>query len=84
MDIETIVPKHFDRATFDSLSVESQCKVLALYELAHILDIKGYKPITPKEFFTLYDMRTPELFDTLTGMVNAVAQGTISEKYKKA
>ena len=84
MDIQAIVPKDFDRATFDSLSNESQCKVLALYEVAHILDIKGYKPITPKEFYTLYDLDAIELYDTCTGLINAIQQGTIPARFKKA
>jgi len=84
MDIDAIVPQDFDRATFDSLSTESQCKVLALFEVAHILDIKGYKPITPKEFYTLYDLDPMDLYDTCTGLINAIQQGTIPARFKKA
>jgi hypothetical protein len=84
MDIETIVPKDFDRATFDSLSTESQCKVLALYEVAYLLDRDGYKPITPKEFYTLYELDPIELYDTCTGLINAIQQGNIPAHFKKA
>lgn len=82
MEITAHVPQDFNRATFDELSTDSQCKVLALYEVAYLLELHHLKPLTPKEFYNVYDMDANSCYDTCTSFINAIVQGNIKETRK--
>jgi hypothetical protein len=79
MEILVHVPPHFNKSTFDSLSAESQCKVAALFEVAYILDVNHLKPLSPKEFYSIYDLDAHECYDTCTSLINAAVQGLIKK-----
>lgn len=82
MEILVHVPKDFNRATFDSLSTDSQCKVAALFEVAYLLDVHHLKPLSPKEFYNIYDMDATSCYDVCTSLINAIQQGQISDTRK--
>lgn len=80
MEILVHVPKDFNRATFDSLSVDSQCKVAALFEVAYLLDINHLKPLSPKEFDYIYDLDATSCYDMCTSIINGIQQGTLTKR----
>ena len=80
MQILVHVPPGFNQKTFDELSVDSQCKVAALFEVAYLLDINHLKPLTPKEFDIIYDMDANSCYDMCTAIINDIQQGHLTKR----
>ena len=73
MKITAHVKVHFNQVTFESLSTDNQCKVLALYEVAYALEQASLKPLSEEEVFEIYDMPCDKCFDTCTSMLISIS-----------
>jgi hypothetical protein len=73
MKITVHVKTHFNEVTFDSLSPDNQCKVLALYEVAYALEQASLKPLSEREVFEIYDMPCDKCFDTCSSMLISIS-----------